>query len=238
MPQRIHRTKSLRHSPKRIAHTKAEPSMTCIAVQNCQSCQKIQQLTEENLALRKENNDLKRALMRHENPHTPSSMRMYPTRNGDHKKSTKRFPGRPKGHKGTTRQKPKAPDIIKEPQKKHTCNHCGAALAEPVHVVHRIVEEIPNRQTRQVIDFLEFEYKCKCCNTSLSARHPDCPPDGIFGKNALIQTTLMKFGQRLPFEKVSTQMESQFALPMTAASAFDITRRVSQYLRPRYFAIL
>src|SRR4030042_569124 len=173
MPQRIHRTKSLRHSPKRIAHTKAEPSMTCIAVQNCQSCQKIQQLTKENL-----------------------------------------------------------------PQKKHTCNHCGAALAEPVHVVHRIVEEIPNRQTRQVIDFLEFEYKCKCCNTSLSARHPDCPPDGIFGKNALIQTTLMKFGQRLPFEKVSTQMESQFALPMTAASAFDITRRVSQYLRPRYFAIL
>jgi transposase len=154
------------------------------------------------------------------------------------KKSTKRFPGRPKGHKGATRQKPKAPDIIKEPQKKHTCDHCGAQLPEPIHVGHHIVEELPNRQTRQVIDFIEFEYKCTCCSGYFSVRHPDCPPEGIFGKNALIQTTLMKFEERLPFEKTASQMDSQFSLPMTPASAFDITRRVSQYLRPEYFAIL
>jgi transposase len=212
--------------------------MTYIATENCQTCQKIQQLTEQNIALRAEINNLKRSLMRYENPHTPPSMRMYPTRNGDHKKSPKRFPGRPKGHKGTTRPKPKIPDLIKEPQKKQTCDHCGAQLSDPVHVGHRFVEEISNPHPRQVINFLQFEYKCTSCNGYSLAKHPDCPPDGLFGKNALIQTTLLKFEQRLPFEKISQQMESQFGLPMTAASALDITRRVSEYLRPEYEAIL
>jgi len=217
---------------------KAENQMNCTATENCQTCQKIQQLTEQNITLRAEIDNLKRSLMRYENPHTPPSKRMYPTRNGDHTKSQKRFPGRPKGHIGQTRPKPKAPDIIKEPQKKQACDHCGAPLTEPVHVGHRFIEEISNPHPRQVIDFLQFEYKCPSCNSYSLARHPDCPPDGVFGKNALIQTTLLKFEQRLPFEKISQQMESQFGLPMTPASALDITRRVSEYLRPEYEAIL
>ena len=176
--------------------------------------------------------------MRYENPHTPSSKRMYPTRTGDHSKSTKRFPGRPKGHKGITRSKPKELDLIIEPEKKCTCNHCGAPLQQPVHVGHHVVEEISNPRPRHVVDFLEFVYKCTLCKGYTSARHPDCPPDGIFGKNTLVQTTLMKFGERLPFEKICQQMECQFGLPMTPASAFDITRRVSEYLRPEYEAIL
>ena len=48
----------------------------------------------------------------------------------------------------------------------------------------------------------------------------------------------MKFEERLPFEKIRQQMQSQFDLPMTAASALDITRRVSEYLRPEYEAIM
>jgi transposase len=211
--------------------------VTCIVTENCQTCQKIQQLTEQNNALRAEINNLKRSLMRYENPHTPPSMRMYPTRNGDHKRSQKRFPGRPQGHKGTTRPKPKIPDIMKAPQKKQTCDHCGAQLSEPAHVGHHFVEEVSNPHPRQVVDFLQFEYKCTSCNGYSLARHPDCPPDHIFGKNALTQTTL-KFEQRLPFEKVSQQMESQFGLPMSSASALDVTRRVSEYLRPEYEAIL
>jgi hypothetical protein len=78
----------------------------------------MRQLMEENLILKKELDNLKRALTRYENPHTPSSRRMYPTRTGDHAKSEKRFPERPKGHKGTTRHKPKAPDVVMVPDKK------------------------------------------------------------------------------------------------------------------------
>jgi transposase len=207
-------------------------------LQTCQNCQKIKQLTEENINLKKEVDNLKRKLMLHENPHTPSSRRMYPTRTGDHTKNSKRFPGRPKGHKGNTRPKPKLIDITKAPEKKCICNHCGAPLSEPTRVEHHVFEEIANPKPKQVIDFLQFEYKCTTCNGYTSIRHPDCPPDGIFGKNALIQTTLMKFEERLPFEKIANQMECQHGLSMTAASAFDVTRRVCDYLAPEYDVIL
>ena len=50
--------------------------------------------------------------------------------------------------------------------------------------------------------------------------------------------TLLKFEERLPFEKIANQMESQHGLPMTAASAYDVTRRVSTYLAPEYEVIL
>ena len=176
--------------------------------------------------------------MRHENPHTPPSRKMYPTRTSDHTKCEKRFPGRPKGHTGTTRPKPKTIDLIKEPEHKGACNHCGAPLAQPIHVGHHVFEELANPRPRQVIDFLTFDYKCTVCNTYSSTRHPDCPPDGVFGKNTLIQTTLLKFEQRLPFEKTASQIEQQFGLSMTPASALEITRRVSEYLRPDYDALM
>lgn len=48
----------------------------------------------------------------------------------------------------------------------------------------------------------------------------------------------MKFEQRLPFEKISKQLENQFGLSMTAASAFEVTRRVCEYLRPEYDTVV
>lgn len=218
--------------------------MTSPTSQTCQNCQQLIELKQKYTTLlekfsniTKENDNLKRTLIRYENPHTPSSKRMYPTKTSDHTKNHKRFPGRPKGHKGTTRPKPKAPDIVMEPEKKCACSHCGAPLTE-TRVEHHLVEELPNRRAKQVIDFLRFEYRCTKCHAYESAAHPDCPPDGVFGKNALTQTTLMKFNQRLPFEKVAEQMEQQFGLSMTPATALDITRRVSAYLTPEYEGLL
>jgi len=211
---------------------------TTTTIHCSQTCQQLKQLQEENLILKTENNKLKRALLRHENPHTPSALRRYPTKTGDHnnQKTTnqKRFPGRPKGKKGTTRPKQKTPTLIKQPPKKHQCNHCKNPLPEPQQVKHHLIEEIPNRHKRQVIDYLEFQYQCPTCQTPSTSKHPECPPEGIFGVNAQCQTTLLKFSQRLPFEKTAEQMSSQFDLPMTSATVLDITSRVSQTLRPNY----
>ena len=54
--------------------------------------------------------ELKLRLKLYENPNTPPSRRMYPSRS--HTNCSKRFPGRPRGHPGKTRLKPK-PDIVK-----------------------------------------------------------------------------------------------------------------------------
>jgi transposase len=204
----------------------------------CPNCERLReslkQLTAENSKLREENAELRHRLAIYENPNTPSSRRMYPS----HSRTNcgKRFPGRPVGYPGKTRPKPK-PDIVKAPEWKDRCERYGAPLGEPSYVNHRVVEEISNPSPRQVIDFLEFEWKCGACKAHTVSKHPDCPPDGRFGKNVLVQTTLMKFQERLPLQKVCEALETHHDLLVTPATVMDITRRVSEWLRPEYEAI-
>jgi len=205
----------------------------------CPDCEKLQmriKTLEEQLKEREQSiAELKRRLALYENPNTPPSLSRYPRRSR-RQKDGKRFPGRPKGHPGSTRPKPK-PDVVKAPEMKERCERCGTPLGEPIYVNHRIVEEISNPQPRQVIDFLEFGWRCKACKAHTVSRHPDCPPDGWFGKNVLVQTTLMKFEERLPLQKVAEALERQYELTITPATVLDITSRVSDWLRPEYEAV-
>jgi hypothetical protein len=41
----------------------------------------------------------------------------------------------------------------------------------------------------------------------------------------------MKFDMRLPFDKIAEQMQQQHGLPMSPATAFEITHRVSEDLK-------
>jgi transposase len=211
--------------------------MSCVTTQHCQTCSKIEQLTQENKQLKTEITRLTRALLKYENPHTPPSMRIYKTHKNNYKPTTqKRFPGPPKKHKGTTRQKQKTPTTIIQPPN-CTCPNCQTLLTQPTAVKHHLIEELPNRQKRQIIDFIEHQYQCPNCRTKTQNKDPQCPPEGIFGVNAQCQTTLLKFEQRLPFEKVAKQMQRHFDLPMSQTTVLEIAQRVSQTLRPDYFAI-
>lgn len=86
--------------------------------------------------------------------------------------------------------------------------------------------------------YLKFEGKCGACGARVVTKHPDCPPDGRFGKNALIQTTLMKFKDRLPHKKVCETLNRVYGLSVVPATVFNITRRVSDWLRPEYEEII
>lgn len=197
----------------------------------CEIWEEYQRLKAENSELKKENEELKQKLQIYENPNVPPSRRRgYPTR--PRSNSGRRFPGRPKGYPGKTRPTPK-PDVVKVPEWKE-CERCGALLGPPSHVNHNTVEEISNPSPKVVIDFLEFGGECGWCGTYNVARHPDCPPDGRFGKNVLVQTTLMKFEDRLPHKKVCETLDRVYGLSVTPATVLDITRRVSEWLKPMY----
>lgn len=198
----------------------------------CQDCARLQ---EENKRLAAENADLRRRLAAYENPHTPPSRRMIPSR--IRRAGARRYPGRPRGHPGSTRRRPK-PDAVKAPERKERCDCCGATLGEPSYVGHRHVEEIGNPSPRQVVDYLTYEYECSECGSRTSARHPDCPPTGWLGKNALVQATLMRYQERLPVRKVSEALERTYGLSVTPATVLDITNRVAGWLRPEYDGIL
>ena len=200
----------------------------------CENCirllGRIEQLEAENSKLKKENEELKQRLRIYENPDVPPSRRRYPTRKRFN--CGKRFPGRPKGYPGKTRPIPK-PDVVKKPEW-NECEICGAPLDWPDHVWHNIVEEILNPSPKTVIDYLVFEGTCDACGAYNVARHPDCPPDGRFGKNVYVQTTLMKFVERLPFEKVRDTLERIYGLSVTPATILELTRRASDWLKPIY----
>jgi len=197
---------------------------------------RVEELTAENTRLKEENTELRHRLALYENPNTPPSRRRYPTRPRAGKDG-RRFPGRPGGHPGKTRPTPK-PDVVKAPEWKEWCERCGAPLGMPSYVAHRIVEEISNPAPRQVIDYLEYRWRCEACGSRTVARHPDCPPEGRFGRNLLVQATLMKYEERLPHVKVCETLDRTYGLSITPATAFDITRRVSDWMRPEYERIL
>jgi len=205
----------------------------------CPDCERLRSRVEElEETLEKRDRliaELRVRLKLYENPNTPPSLRRYPSRvrSGS---SGRRFPGRPSGHPGKTRPLPK-PDVVVAPEQKDECERCGAPLGEPSYVSHRVVEEISNPSPRHVIDFLEFEWRCEACGTYAVSRHPDCPPDGRFGKNLLVQTTLMKYEDRLPLQKIVEGLERQYGLSTTPATVLDMTRRVADWLRPEYEAI-
>jgi len=198
----------------------------------CPDCEPLRMRVK---ALEEENAELKRKLARYENPNTPPSRRMYPSHKP--RSSGKRFPGRPRGHEGTTRPRP-TPDVVKAPAWRDRCARCGTPLGEPSSVDHCIVEELSNPAPKQVIDFLEFEWECGACGSHTRARHPDCPPQGRFGKNVLVQATLMKFEERLPHKKACETLERTYGLSVTPATVLDVTRRVCDWLRPEYERIL
>ena len=206
----------------------------------CLNCARLREenteLRETITGLKQENVELQRRLAAYENPHTPPSRRRYPV-SRRRVPGGPRYPGRPRGHPGRTRPRPR-PDVVKTPEWKNRCEGCGAPLGGPSSVDHRIVEEISNPAPRQVIDFLEFGWTCAGCGASTSSRHPECPPMGWFGRNVLVQVTLLKFEERLPHRKVCESLERTYGLRVTPATVLDITRRVSGWLRPEYEGIL
>jgi len=199
---------------------------------------RVEELTAENRRLRDENRELRRRLALYENPHTPPSrkwIRLKPK--PQRRRDPPRFPGRPRGHPGKTRPTPR-PDVVIPPPRKELCDHCGSSLGEPCDVGHSIIEEISKPAPRKVIDYLEYGYTCKMCGSHTTARHPDCPPEGRFGRNLLVQATLMKYRERLPHVKVCEALEHTYDLSITPATVLDITYRVSRWLRLEYEAIL
>ena len=204
----------------------------------CPNCERLWRRVEEleawNSKLKRENAELKHRLAAYENAHTAPSQRKFPFRRC-HDYGGPRYPGRPKGYLGRTRQTPK-PDLTLKAETDH-CPHCGSPLDMPTSVKRRVIEEIPEPQPKQVIEFLEANYDCPRCGAHVAARNPDIPSEGRFGRNVYVQTTLMRYEERLPLRKVKAALERR-NLTVTPSTVLEVLRRASTWLRPEYERIL
>ena len=212
----------------------------CPSCPSCPVWHQNQELAEENTRLEQrinqleaQNKALTQRLARYENTHRPRPLKRLRRRS---QTTTTRFPGRPRGHPGTTRPRPQ-PQIVVKADALGQCPECGMGLDQPYLTKHRVVEELPGLEPVTVVDYHEDHYLCHGCDCSIVARHPDCPPKGRFGKKVYVQTTLLKFEERLPLERVGKVLSRQ-GLDITEATVLELLDRVSLWLGPDYEKML
>jgi transposase len=195
----------------------------------------IEQLTVENGLLKEYIKELEARLALYENAHTPPSLK----RGRNHKKEQNEGNGKPGqkiGHKGVTRPHAK-PDRQVEVTA-NRCPDCGTELGDPFRIESKIIEEIPEPQPITVTEYKIAHYICPCCQKEVAANDASCPNEGIFGNNTIAQTTLLKYGGRLPHRNVQETLKRLFELNISPATILDLTRRAADAVQSQYDAIL
>lgn len=201
----------------------------------CPTCRPLFDVVlRENAELKRQISLLERRLAAYENAHTPPSQRRFQKRKDTSREGKKR--GRPPGCEGVTRPLPE-PDRVVEVSAEE-CPRCGGVLGDPVHVENRVVEEIPEPRPVTVTDFHIHSYQCPQCGLPVEASHPECPGRGRFGPRTQAHITFLKYECRLPHRRIARVLSQQFGLDVSAATVWNITRRVAGKLTSEYHRIL
>ncbi|KXA92229.1 hypothetical protein AKJ66_04495 [candidate division MSBL1 archaeon SCGC-AAA259E22] len=141
-------------------------------------------------------------------------------------------PGRKPGHDPAWREKLDPEEEIDVTQDR--CKDCGNDLGDPTGSHTRVIEDVPTPEPLTATQFNIFEYYCGPCDKKIVATHPDCPDEGDFGPNTLVQTTLFKYEYRLPHRKVSELFDTLYGLNISKGSVLAANERVANCLDPCY----
>lgn len=185
-----------------------------------------EKLREEKEALEKENKELKKILTVFINPHTPPSKQFFKKKVS---RASKKL-GAPLGHKGATRKMPQPTETIKHFLT--NCPNCNNFLKKLLYTEERIIEEIPEPQPIKITKHIIGFYNCKNCGVVTA--ETSLPREGIFGKNVLAQTTLMKYDDRLPARKVANTLNRTFLFEATHSTVLNIVQRVVKAVQHVY----
>jgi len=187
---------------------------------------RIKELEKENKKLEEENKEIKKILTLFVNPHTPPSKQFFKKKVPQASKKL----GAPLGHTGATRKMPQPTETVKHFLK--NCPKCNNLLKKLIYTEERIIEEIPEPQPIKVIKHVIGFYDCKNCGVVTA--ETSLPKEGIFGKNVLAQTTLMKYDDRLPARKVANTLNRMFLFESTHSTVLNIVQRVVKAVQHIY----
>jgi transposase len=203
----------------------------------------IMQLRSENEQLKREIEllkeyikELEARLAKYENAHTPPSLRRGRNCKLDQKGGDLGKPGRKIGHEGVTR--PQASPDRQVEVTADRCPDCGTELGDPIRFESKIIEELPKPQPIVVTEYKIAHYSCPCCHREVAAFDPDCPSEGRIGNNAIAQTTLLKYEDRLPHRKIKDTLKRIYGLNVSPATILDLTRRAADAVQSQYDSIL
>jgi len=194
-----------------------------------------EELIEEILRLRKENEKLRQTLETKEKAEAQKKFlkaeRMFA------RAKRPKAPGQKAGHPGLTRIKPKTVDQIVEQTLKH-CPDCHHRLSQSQEVVEHIQEDIIPAHP-EVTLFQKHRYWCRHCEKLVTAPYAaEEIPHGNLGPNVLIQTVILKYHHGLPFNKIEELFESLCHFEVSEGALAQALQRISQWLEVEQDQIL
>jgi transposase len=194
-----------------------------------------EELIEEILRLRKENEELQRKLGSKEK--ADEQRKLLKLMRSSQRVENPKTPGRKKGHEGVTRSKPKKIDRVVELELTH-CPDCHHSVGESQGVVEHIQEDLIPAHV-EVTCFRKHRYWCPGCSKIITA--PPAPeeiPNGYVGPNVLVQTVLLKYHHALPFNKIAELFGSLAGLTITESALAQSLQRMSEWLKVESDTIL
>ena len=186
--------------------------------------QRIEQLSQELVQVRKENEALKKELRKYKNPNTPPSAHPFLKPTAQPTQRHKR--GAPKGHPGTTRPW-QVPHGVRHILGKE-CPNCHSKDVGVVGQKHQQQEEMPPDIRLQTVDVVRDVCRCNKCGLNFQARDGCTPLQGRFGINLMVLVIFLKFIVRGVLRKTSSFLDASFALKLAPASVQAIIERAAK----------
>lgn len=190
----------------------------------------IHQVLQQKETLEKENEELRKRLLQHENAHTPPSIEKRASKKK--KSSSPKKRGAPQGHRGATRKKPEPDDTIHVSVP--VCPECNHELGDPVSTETVTIEDLPPPDKVKVTRYELDVYECPNCRAKVKAKHRDCPPKGNFGIYLLVYVTMLKFHLRGVLRKIQEFLLKCNSFEISVKGIHDILLRVGEACQAEY----
>lgn len=140
--------------------------------------------------------------------------------------------GPPKNHRSNNRPIPN--DIHrKESLGLNKCPDCNARLSKPVRTRKRYVEDITQPEPLNT----EYEipyYWCRKCSKQVSPKPIGVIPKCRFGIRLMLLVSFLRYGILLPFNKISTLLDTCYGISITEGCLVDSVTRFADYIGPEF----
>ncbi len=187
---------------------------------------------EEIKQLKEENNTLRMKLQEEHQKPFVIDKKTEKKDNNESKEKSSRPRGAPKGHRGGTRKKPeKVDEYIDVYPESCTCG-CDD-LSDCKKVDEHTVEEIEIKKVKVVCYRRHYRY-CKKCGKTISARLSQDIAKGYVGPVARAVAGYLRYGVKIPFEKVSGVFRNLFGMELTPQALVGIDKKTAETAKPLY----
>lgn len=194
---------------------------------------KIRELEEENLRLKKRLKEVEEEFEEHKkvctlvNKGTPAFVKEDVTRRA------RRCLGAPRGHKGYWRKVPERIDYV-VPLPIRTCPDCDGKLSDWRDIRERIVEDVPPAPQPVVTKYLIERRYCAHCDKIVEAEVPDALPGARLGLRIMLLIAYYKLRMALPENKVVEQLHDVHNFIISPAGVISALDQLQRAFGPHY----